>query len=320
MLNREIIIKRLALIKYLYRQGIEQSKQFETLAAFSILSFHDSVEMFLKLAAEHLDISDKYHFMEYWNHIPNLTLKESMKNLNLRRVSIKHKGILPSKSDIEVSRVNTTDFFEQNTIKQFGIEFSEISLLNLITFKKVKSHLVKAESALEKNDIKTCSEETAIAFSELLNDYEKSKSSYFSSPFYSGYLRAVKSFYSDLRVSSDKLTNDDRKLATFVDNVGKSIEEITSAIKIISYGIDYKRYMKFDLLTPSFIRSWDGHYFFKEFEWEERKLTKENGQYCIDFVVESTLTMQEFNFDINEVLKIEDRETLSKLNNIRDID
>ena len=53
MLNREIIIKRLALIKHLYRIGAEQSRQLETIASFSILSLHDSIEMFLKLLAEH---------------------------------------------------------------------------------------------------------------------------------------------------------------------------------------------------------------------------------------------------------------------------
>ena len=34
MLNHEIIIKRLALIKQLYRIGVEQSRQFETIASF----------------------------------------------------------------------------------------------------------------------------------------------------------------------------------------------------------------------------------------------------------------------------------------------
>lgn len=32
-------------------------------------------------------------FMDYWNKIPELTLKESMRILKERRVNIKHKGL-----------------------------------------------------------------------------------------------------------------------------------------------------------------------------------------------------------------------------------
>ena len=54
MLNKEseIIIRRLVTIKYLYLIGVEQSKQTGTVAGFSILAFHDCVEMLLVLIAE----------------------------------------------------------------------------------------------------------------------------------------------------------------------------------------------------------------------------------------------------------------------------
>jgi hypothetical protein len=49
MLNPAIIILRLSLIKQLFQIGCEQSKQSESIAGFSLLSFHDNIEMFLKL-------------------------------------------------------------------------------------------------------------------------------------------------------------------------------------------------------------------------------------------------------------------------------
>ena len=188
MLNNEIIIKRLALIKHLYKIGLEQSNQVETVSVFSILSFHDCIEMFLKLIAEHHNIkSDNFNFLDYWKHIPSLTLKESMRNLNARRVNIKHKGLLPSKSDIEISRVNTTDFFEQNVITQLGVNFNDISLLTLISYGNVRTHLENAQAALEKNEIEKCIEKSAIAFDDLLYTYEESKSNFFrNSPFFFG--------------------------------------------------------------------------------------------------------------------------------------
>ena len=50
----ELTTKRLAVIKQLYLHGIEQSYEVEPMNGFSILSFHDSVEMFMKLCAETL--------------------------------------------------------------------------------------------------------------------------------------------------------------------------------------------------------------------------------------------------------------------------
>lgn len=296
MLNKEIIIKRLALIKHLYKMGIEQSKQIESIASFSILSFHDSIEMFLKLLSEHKNIkSEKFNFLDYWSNIPSLTLMESMRNLNARRVNIKHKGLLPSKADIEISRVNTTDFFEQNTFSHFNIQWSNISLLSLIQYENVRERLEKAQKSLNDNKIEDCIELTAIAFDELINTYEKSKSSYFgNSPFYFGKdLTFLSSFHLGIK--------DDRKMSQFVDRVKDSLEGIQKAVKILSFGIDYKKYSKFKILTPIIQRTISGDYVAQV--WGRKKWTKENCQYCIDFVLDSSLKLQEFEFDIDELIE-----------------
>ena len=161
-----------------------------------------------------------------------------MRNLNARRVNIKHKGLLPSKADIELSRVNTTDFFEQNTIIHFGIEWKDISLLTLIQYDNVRQHLEKAQQALEENKIEDCIELVAIAFDELIYTYEDSKSTYFgSSPFYFGKdLSFLSSFFMGI--------NDDRKMSEFVDKVRESLDDIQKAVKILSFGIDYKKVRK----------------------------------------------------------------------------
>lgn len=65
-MKKEVIIKRLARIKYLYKIGLEQSAQVETLVGFSVLAFHDAAEMFLILAAEEKNKRIQDHFMDYW--------------------------------------------------------------------------------------------------------------------------------------------------------------------------------------------------------------------------------------------------------------
>lgn len=293
MINQEIIIQRLALIKQLFQIGCEQSKQVESIAFISLLTFHDSVEMFLKLLAEHKDInSTQFNFLEYWDRIPNLTLKESMRNLNNRRVNLKHKGLLPAKSEIEISRINTVDFFEQNTFTQFEIKFSEISLIDLVSCPTVKKYLEIAEESLAKNNTENCISNTACAFEELLSTYERSKTYFIGhSPFFFGESLSF--------LNSFSIKPSDKKLSEFIDKVTESVEEIRKAVKITSLGIDYKKYTKFRLLTPSVLRVANGtmHLQF----WGNKKTSKDNCQFCIDFVIYAALTLQAFDFTIESL-------------------
>ena len=65
ILDKGIIIRRLAIIKYLYNIGVQQSMQVETIAGFSILAFHDCAEMFLLLVAENKGMKAQTNFMSY---------------------------------------------------------------------------------------------------------------------------------------------------------------------------------------------------------------------------------------------------------------
>lgn len=302
MINQNLIIKRLALIKQLYLIGVNHSYEHESIAAFSILSFHDSIEMFLKLLAENNNVNtDKFNFIEYWKHFPDLTLMESMKNLNARRVSIKHKGLLPSKTDIEISRINTIDFFDQNTKRYFDLNFKDISLLSLIGNQQVKVLLEEAENGLASKNYELCIEKSAVAFDVLLISYEQSKTSYLrNSPFFFGKRMSFNSsFFMGVK---------DSKMTDFIDNVKSSVEAMQSAIKIISLGLDYKQYVKFSLLTPSITRTMGGDYVAQIHG--NRKWTKSNCNYCINFVLNSALKLQEFDFEINEILEDIDYEQI----------
>ena len=297
MLSREILINRLSHIKQLFKIGINQSEQHENIAVFSILSFHDSIEMFLKLLAEHKEIdATKFNFLNYWEKIPELTLKESMRNLNARRVNIKHKGLLPAKSEIEISKVNTIDFFDQNTKVQFNINFDEITLIELITFPKVKKYLAIAQNALNKENINDCIENAAYAFEELLHGYEQNKTFWGKSPFFFG---RDMTFMTSSSLGFSRSEDGFEKIARFIDNVSESIDSLQEAVKISSFGINYKEYVKFKILTPHVTRTIGGNMVAQIMG--ERNWTNENCQYCIDFVIKTSLQLQEFDFDIEHL-------------------
>ena len=71
-LDRTIIIRRLATIKYLYSIGVQQSLRIKSVARFSILTFHDRAEMFRLLVAKNKgDNAEKLSFMEFWDKYPD---------------------------------------------------------------------------------------------------------------------------------------------------------------------------------------------------------------------------------------------------------
>ena len=184
------IIKRLSFIKYFYEFAREQSKLPPPQNFISVLMFHDSVELFLHLSAEYLDANlDNINFMKYFKRIDeklgdqNLIQKAAMFTLNKERVSLKHYNLYPNPDNIEIHRVNTQNFFNENCPVVFGIEFSKISLLDIVQDDEVKKILRDAQDYNNKIQYKEALECIGIAFYALLENYKESKSIHGKSPF-----------------------------------------------------------------------------------------------------------------------------------------
>jgi len=294
----EDAIKRLAIIKYLYNVAVEQSMKPEPICSSSVLTFHDSIELFLELAAEHLDKGKSgVDFMGYWELLAlkvkdGLTQKESCRQLNTARTGFKHGGILPSKLAIEGFRATSTNFFEENTPKVFGIKFSDISLIGLVQNEKVRKHLEEAEKMIKDGTIEDALDKAALALTILVDDYESSKKDKFGrSPFFFGeHLHFLDSFF--LHIEGD--------LGQFVDRTKESIEALQEAVKLLSLGLDYRRYARFRLLTPYVLKTTEG-YEIQRIQRGSRGIPRpEEVQFCIDFTIESALALQEFDFALEQ--------------------
>lgn len=298
---------RLAFIRWLFNLAVEQSKKPEPLSSGSILGFHDAIELFLELACEYLNVGKgDVQFMEYWDLISGkisaneLTQKESMRRLNKARVGLKHHGNLPSKTSIEGFRVNATDFFEENTPIVFGIELQDVSLTELVQYEKAKEYLKKAEKGLKENKGEDAFDNVACAFGELIREYESTKIGKFGrSPFFFGReMDFMDSFFwgfEDL-MAGDRFKD---RMREFVDKVKESVEGIQSAVKVLSLGIDYRRYIRFRLLTPEVHLNQDGEWdIYRRKGGSEGIAVEEDVQFCIDFVIESAISLQELDFSL----------------------
>jgi hypothetical protein len=62
-------MRRLAIVKYLHTQALEQERKGGPLAGLALLPFHDAVELFLQVAAEthQLKLPKKVEFLDYWS-------------------------------------------------------------------------------------------------------------------------------------------------------------------------------------------------------------------------------------------------------------
>ena len=301
MLDKNVV-KRLAFIKYFYKVAVEQSQRPEPLCSASILTFHDAIEFFLQLASEYLDVGKKQPlFMEYWKILASKlpkgmpTQKESIRRLNRARVALKHHGTSPSKLDIEAFRASATNFFEENTAAIFDIKFSEISLIELVQCEGTKNNLKESEQLLEENKIEESLDKVAISFTQLIDNYESRKRGHFGrSPFFFG---ESLTFLSSFHMGIDR--SQVGKLADFVDKIKESVEALQVAVKILSLGVDYRRYVKFRLLTPHIDRALAGNYLISRGNWGEKGVPSvEDVQFCIDFVIESAVILQEFDFNV----------------------
>jgi len=301
-MQKESIIKRLSFIKYLVGNANSQSKLAEPMNASSLLSYHDAVELFLDLVSVSLEIPLSKSFMGYWNtinlklkekEISELTQKETMNKLNKARVGLKHYGNLPSKLNIDEFRIIVNTFFIENSKNIFDIEFKDVSMIDLIPYEKTKKSLQKALSSFKEKNYSECVKNLAISFEYLIREYEQSKTSkYGVSPFFFG---RDMSFLSSFHMGYDSRD----KMAEFIDNVKDSVEAMQKAVKVLSMGIDYRKYVRFSMITPKPYRILASNEPQASVE-EDITISSEEFDYCFTFIIESALKLNEFDFNIKE--------------------
>lgn len=139
-------IRQLALIKYMFRQGSEQSHQPSPLFVVALLHFQDAAESFLHLACLHhgITVPAQCKFLQYWAVLAGVGTVlhgPEMDRLNKARVNFKHHGNLPNEQDMEFFRVTTQAFFDDNTPLLFGRGFEDVSMVDLVSCAPSREHL-----------------------------------------------------------------------------------------------------------------------------------------------------------------------------------
>ena len=154
----------------------------------------------------------------------------------------------------------------------------------------------KANDALSKNDFMDSIQNSQIAFKELLIEHKEDNSLVYRSPF-----EVIENF-TFLNSFFMRIESNEHKIKDFIDAVGRSLKELENTVNLIGFGIDYKKYCKFRLLSP-LINTWTGKDGKREYQvynnpHDGRICDKKNALFCFNFVVDSALKLQKFDLDV----------------------
>ncbi|MBL7745316.1 MAG: hypothetical protein JNN00_17710 [Chitinophagaceae bacterium] len=309
-MTKEDILKRLAYIKYLYKAGVEQSKQPEIIAYTSVLSFHDAIDWFMNLACLKKGISEKdkksiigkqqIFLMDYFTILPELTLAASVEKINTRRNNLKHSFQIPAQVEIEECKGVATLFFEENTKIVFEIDFNDISLYDLITFPEIRQRVIDADKSFKENDKKSGIIGLTMAFYRLIQSDNRKKRAEF------GYNYTGITTWGFHHVNVGQIRNKEIKESLYpitdhIDKVTKQYDEnfdnISESLNIIGLGLDFRKYTKFKFLTPPVYESFDDPIVTMG---DPLGVTEEHIQFMFDFIIESALIVQRFDYSITK--------------------
>lgn len=227
--------------------------------------------------------------MEYWDSInqklsgDQLSQKTAINRLNKARGNLKHQGLLLTKTDIESFRNNSKDFFKDNTPLVFGIIFNELSFIDLVENSNVKQKLKNAQDALDNGEFKKSLECLAIAYNQLIEDYEKSKEIVSS--------RSIFNIGGEIRRTGRLVPSDEG-----ITELERVMRQFQQDLKPLLFKFDYRKYLKFKYLTPDIITLGGKPVWFHE---DKRTFTSEGAEFCINFVIECAIQLQEFDFEID---------------------
>ncbi|WP_327238847.1 hypothetical protein OG243_44520 [Streptomyces sp. NBC_01318] len=266
-------MKNLAFIRLLHRQGIEQSLLPEPLSFTSVLTFHDAVEMFLIVTAEHLGavLKDRDPFIKRFfeglhpSVFPSgveLQGQYGVKRLNDLRNGFKHTAGFPGPQAINDAKADTARFLEENTPRVFGLTFEGIDLAEVVQHDQTRAHLKRAAHLDAEGKRMEAMGTLAVAFEQLMTDQVNDAEA----------ARGLSAYSFGTRMSQHALRRDQVQAVlhqpdhasrrgaptraaetlareyTHTRDVTRALQE---GMRLMALGVDFHQYQRFTQLTPA---------------------------------------------------------------------
>jgi hypothetical protein len=288
----EDVAKRLAFIQYVFRLGEAQCSMPHPLSSAALLMFHDSVELFLVLVAERLNVLKKnMPFADYFAAIDRRIIPESlaeqgaMLRLNGARVNLKHYANPSPKDAVQAYRASTRGFLELNTTRIFGIHVDQVALSYLVDDSRTRQALVECEQQRAAGELSEASESVAIALVHLFRAFKMTSKTPFRG--------------TDISVGQG---GQGRNLSRHLNEHRLAIADLERDVQLLMRGLDLRRLSAFYRLTPSAHVMADGSARFTSTSFTPPP-TPALIAFCYDFVIETALRLQAERADYDEVIR-----------------
>ncbi|MFF8940372.1 hypothetical protein ACF08O_37845 [Streptomyces paradoxus] len=264
-------MKNLAFIRLLHRQGMEQAHLPEPLSFTSVLTFHDAVELFLIVTAEHLGavVKDRDPFIKRFfeglhpSNFPGgveLQGQYGVKRLNDLRNGFKHTAGFPGPNAVMDAQADTAHFFEGNTPIVFGLPFGDIDLAEVVQHVRTRRHL-KAAALLDFEGQRPEAMGTlAVAFDQLMTDQVNDREAPRGLSAYSFGSRIPRGLRTDqvqaILHQPDHSTRRGAPVRAAETLAGEytHIRDVTRVLQegmgLMALGVDFHQYQRFTQLTP----------------------------------------------------------------------
>jgi hypothetical protein len=306
MLLNQKIVSRLAFIRFMHYQGVQQSRLPEPQSSTSVMTLHDAVESFLLLAGEYLGSPGSREFEKYWDALSptkhpsgvDLAVKQGMARLNRVRVTLKHYGGHPSAATISQIVDDTATFFAANTQLVFGVDYDQVSMADLIEQDEVRNLVREAETKADSDPIKAMIALSAacdLLLTPRRTDYEAD-----ASPLRFGdnirrqrgvddLLRGLRPPRNDRGIDVD--AHHRRDVAEQLHQVTGIVMELQAAARITALGLDYAAYRRFVSLTPHHADFMNGN---REYRAPKGYgPSRDEVEFCHQFVITASLRLTE---------------------------
>jgi hypothetical protein len=274
-MERSQILKRLALIKHLFKAGEKQAKLAGEISSFSLLQFHDAIEMLLILCSEVLNKKPSQNLLDYWK-VLELSDEVPIQKLSRRRRELKHYAALLPQMEVDEAKMATHSFLKTTTFHLLQEDFDTVSLIDLIGNIEARQHVKEAESLLQSGQFNESCCRSAIAFRIILNGVYKSDN----------LVDAILSSPVKLSARIPRSTQSETsRLAKALESTNKAVNQLQEEFYLLQTGLDYRKFKRFQKVTPLVYPAPNGS--LKTVGTEHLACNSSDAQFCIDFVIEA---------------------------------
>ena len=315
------LLKRLTYAKYIFEQGKNfLNNKSPLFNSMSVLFFHDAAELFLSVIADKVSFKKPYNFMDYWKEAENkgkpLPNYNDLNTLNKIRVDFKHYGITPSYDECIECENALVSLFTEASKDILGLDFSTITVSDLIEDINIKEHIKAAEKFKDEEDYYQSICESAIAFNYAEKVAGDTWHSFFIGKSYWDIKKIVPPVsFSGYISTNHTLQNNFRNIEKSFKEVQSVSEELIRNINALLLGVDIFEFKRFNFLTPrtytdgkGVVRIGRG---ILSIYHNKVNFNHKNALFCIHFVIDTAMKIEQnpldlVNINSPKLIKIKD--------------